>query len=139
MAVTRIAEAVGAMSIDNQICLHPHSSLIFPYMPCKSLMAKFLFSTAIPGIDQMHTVPGTFPPRGHLFAVACHVQPPAKCFLSYSSCLQFQATAAAILRPTLSLAPALSGLFEDVKNRTPNAEQIVPFVAHRHKNRWITF
>lgn len=109
--------------------IRAHVYLIFTYMSCKIFIIKFHFSTVIPDVDHMHIVAGTFP-HGHSFAITCLVQPPVNCFLSQNNCLWFQITAAPIQRPTLSLAPALSGLFEDLllKNCTPNAEQIVPFV-----------
>lgn len=105
-------EAVQAVSIENHICADVGfmliSCLVFTYMSCKILIIKFQFSTAVPDVDHMHIGSRTFP-QGHPFALTCFVQPSGTHFLSQNNCLWFQITAALIQRPTLSLAPALSG------------------------------
>lgn len=53
---------------------------------CKNVYYKLQFSTAIPDVDHLYIVLGTFP-YGHLFAITCVVQPSAKCFFSQNICL----------------------------------------------------
>lgn len=112
------------------ICIYIHIYKIYVYkyicISCKNIYYKLQFSTSIPDVDVDHLciVLGTFP-YDHLFAITCFVQPPAKCFFFPTTiAFDFKLPAALIQRPTLSLAPALSGLFQDSKYSTPNVNKL---------------